>query len=73
MTFDLSLVTIVSSSWLIVICVTVAAPAACAVCMFVLYLAVLGYKEGALAALPFTFTSAPHQTSVCETWRYWVC
>lgn len=50
MTFDLSLVTIVSSSWLTVICVTVAA---CAVCMFVLCLAVLGYKEGILASLPF--------------------
>lgn len=53
MTFDLSLVTIVSSSWLTVICVTVAALAAHAVCMFVLCLAVLGYKEGVLASLPF--------------------
>lgn len=53
MTFDLSLVTIVSSSWLIVICVTVSALAACAVCMFVLYLAVPGVQKGVLASLPF--------------------
>ncbi|KAM7329318.1 hypothetical protein ACRRTK_010931 [Alexandromys fortis] len=49
MTFDLSLVTIVSSSWLIIICVTVSTPAACGVCMFVLYLA----DPGVLASLPF--------------------
>lgn len=74
MTFDLSLVTIVSSSWLIVICVTVAAPAACAVCMFVLHLAVPGVQRKGLG-FPTISCSLVHFINVCavKLGIYWVC